>query len=105
MSDRETLLIDWVDVPSYGMSLKLKFVKQSNGDIHIYILSQPPYQRGQATDGHSTHRYGLSDDNPFICYDPMPRNMKDAKVIAREWAVRTAYYIRHGKWFQKGELS
>ena len=104
MSDRETLLIDWVDIPEYGMSFKFKFVRQSNGDIHIYILSQPQYRSGQKTGGHDTHRYGLPN-NPYICYDPMPRNMNDARMISIEWAKRTAYYIRNNKWFQKGELS
>jgi len=104
MADCETLLTDWVDIPSYGMAFRFQFIRQSNNQIHIYILSQPPYAYGQATGGHDTHRYGLPD-RPYICYDPMPTNMSDAKIIALEWAKRTAYYIRNGKWFQKGELS
>lgn len=105
MAGRETLLEDWFDVWSYDMSFFFKFVRQSSGEIRTYILHQPPYRPGQATDAHTTHRYGLSAGKPYICYEPMPRNMDDAKVIAREWAKRTAYYIKYDKWFQKGELS
>lgn len=79
------------------MSFKFKFALQGNGIIHIYILSQPSYRSGQKTDGHTTHRYGLSSGRPYICYEPMPRNMSDAKAIALEWAKRTGYYIRSGK--------
>jgi hypothetical protein len=94
----QTLLVDWVDIPQYGMEFKFKFIEQSDGVINIYILNQPSYRSGQSTGGHSTHRYGLPD-NPYICYEPNPRNLSDAKVVASEWARRTAYYIRNGKWF------
>ena len=102
MSDVETLLEDYVDVPAYHMSFKFKFVKQSSGEVYVYILQQPSYRADQPQSGHATHRYGVGD-RPYICYDPQPRDLATAKTIAQEWAIRTAYYIRHGKWFNKGE--
>lgn len=104
MADKRVLLEDWVDVSEYNMSFKFNFVEQTDGTIFIYILSQPSYKSGQDTSGHATHRYGLSSGILYICYDPQPRNLQDAKVIALEWAKRTSYYIKFGKWFNKGEL-
>ncbi|WP_319470093.1 hypothetical protein [uncultured Pseudodesulfovibrio sp.] len=101
MPDLKRLHKDSYDIPSYGMSFTFDYVKQDNGTIHIYILRQPAYKPGQAIGGHETHRYGLGEERPYICYDPMPRSLSSAKAISAEWARRTAYYIRYGRWLNK----
>ena len=99
MGDLRRLSKDSYDISSYGMTFTFEYVQQDNGTIHIYILRQPSYKPGQETGGHETHRYGLGDGRPYICFDPMPRSLSSAKAISAEWAKRTAYYIRYGKWF------
>jgi hypothetical protein len=73
------------------------FEEQSNGEVRAYILNQPDYH-GRAEDGHSTHRYGLSD-RPYICYDPMPEDLQDAIEVAKVWADKTEHYIETGTEF------
>lgn len=98
MADRRTLYKDHVDIGGgYNHTYQFEFIEQDDGTIHIYILRQPSYQSGQDTGGHNTHRYGVGS-RPYICYDPMPRTLSDAKNIALEWAKRTSYYIRHNAW-------
>ncbi len=111
MYNEKILLIDTYDARGkdangneYAMSFRLRFMLQTNRAIRIDILSQPPYKRHQAQGGHATHRYGLPD-HPYICYEPMPTNLRDAKIIAAEWANRTAYYIKTGRWLKEGEWS
>jgi hypothetical protein len=100
-----TLIYDIKSSGYSNMSFKFKYVEMDNGDINIYILDQPAYRAGQDTDGHTTHRYGIgSSEGPYICYEPMPRNSSDAKIISEEWAMRTAYYIKFGKWYNKGDM-
>jgi hypothetical protein len=80
-------------------SFHFRLMQQPDGSIHIEILSQPPYPAGRASDAHSTHRYGLgSGGYAYVCYDPMPRTVRDAKEIASGWARRTVHYQRAGRW-------
>ena len=92
----------WYDVTPDGRrvySFHFRFMEQFGGAIHIEILSQPPYPAGRASDGHATHRYGLgTPGHPYICYDPMPRSLRDAKEIAAGWARRTVNYQQFGRW-------
>jgi hypothetical protein len=76
---------------------RFSFEKQRNGEERIYILDQPSY-RARATDGHSTHRYGL-DRRSYICYEPSPRNRDEAIKVAKAWAENTEKYIETGKKF------
>jgi hypothetical protein len=101
--DVATLLCSfWYDVApdrARVYSFHFRLMRQSDGTIHIEILSQPPYPAGRLSDGHSTHRYGLgSGGYAYICYDPMPRTVGDAKDIAAGWARRTVLYQRTGRW-------
>lgn len=74
------------------------YEKQSDGEIRVFIESQPDYQ-GRETNGHATHRYGVSSDRPHVCYDPPPENLKDAIEISKVWADKTEKYIDTGKKF------
>ena len=67
---------------------KWSFEEQSDGEVRIYILDQPSYG-GRADGAHETHRYGLSSDRPYICYEPPPDNREAAIQIAKAWAERT----------------
>ena len=104
MSDVETLLEDYVDVPAYHMSFKFKFVKQSSGDIYIYILEQPAYHVNQNQSSHATHRC-CSNGRQFIQTCSSPTNIAHAKAIAKEWAIRTACYIKMNTFYPKKESS
>jgi len=87
----------WYDV--YGeCSFHFTVMKQPDGEYRIYIDTQPSYPSGRNTDGHSTHRYGLDSDAPYICYEPPPRALKDAQTIAESWSRHTARYMRTGRW-------
>lgn len=99
MVDDHSYGTGYVDVEGddYYMEFKFEFVKQTDGTIRTYIINQPDYASGQNTDGHSTHRYGIND-RPYICFEPDPTHLEDAKEIAREWARRTAHYIKHNEW-------
>ena len=100
MSDKHSLGVVYYDITSggYNMAFKFEFIEQTNGTIHIYILKQPDYASGQATDDHSTHRHGLGSNRPHICYAPKPTDISNAIKIAEGWAQRTAYYIKHKEW-------
>lgn len=76
-----------------------EYVAQSDGVVHIYILSGPKY--GHRDDGlHETHRfYDSARKQHFICYDPMPRNQADALQISAKWADLTLRYIHYGTRF------
>jgi hypothetical protein len=101
-SDMTFLGSFWYDVAperARVYSFHFRLMQQPDGSIHIEILSQPPYPAGRSSDGHSTHRYGLgSGGYAYICYDPMPRTVRDAKEIAAAWARRTVHYQRTGRW-------
>jgi len=87
----------WYDVYGAG-SFHFTIMKQSDGEYRIYIDQQPPYPSGRATGGHETHRYGLGSGSPFICYEPPPRTLKDARTVAESWARHTVRYMRTGRW-------
>lgn len=82
----------------YNMTFLFEFVQQDNGDVLIYILEQPDYRPDQDQSSHGTHRYGVGTSRPYICFEPNPKNLQDAKNVAAEWAKRTAFYIRHNTW-------
>jgi hypothetical protein len=91
----------WFDVQPNGTriySFHFRLVEQTDGEVRIYILSQPPYPSGRSDDGHSTHRYGLGERRPFVCYDPRPLSALDAKAIAGAWARHTVFYQKTGRW-------
>jgi hypothetical protein len=71
------------------------FEEQSDDEVRIYILHQPPY-RGRDEGAHETHRYGLGSGRPYICYEPPPDNLTDAIEVAKAWAERTEEYIEWG---------
>ena len=71
------------------------FEEQSDGEVRIFIVSQPNYQ-GRDEGAHETHRYGLGSGRPNICYEPAPDNLADAIEVAKAWAERTEKYIRYG---------
>ena len=79
-----------------GVYFRFRFVRQSNGEVLIYILSAPSYG-SRPNDGHSTHRYYDShSDLYYICYEPMPLYVDDAINVAKAWAERTVDYIIYG---------
>lgn len=93
----ETLSTDLYDVGGgYGMTFVFKYIRQSNGDIHIHIIDQPPYRPGQKAGSQAAYLRGLPN-NPYIFHEPMPRTKDEARKIAAKWARCTAYCIRHGK--------
>jgi len=76
---------------------RFSYEDQYDGEVRIYILSQPSY-RGRPSDCHSTHRYGVSS-RPYICYEPAPTNQSDAIKISKAWAENTEKYIEYGRSF------
>ena len=76
---------------------RFSYERQSDGEVRIYIVDQPSY-RGRATGAHPTHRYGL-DRRPYVCYEPLPKNLDDAIKISKAWADRTEKYIETGERF------
>jgi hypothetical protein len=77
-------------------TFKFSFVRRQNGTIRPYITRQPSYGY-RSRDGHSTHRHGVNS-RPYVCYDPMPRNLSDAVNIAKNWSEHTEKYINTGRW-------
>lgn len=75
-------------------------VKQSDGEVRIYILDGPSYG-SRATDGHSTHRYFDHGNRPYVCIEQRlrPTNLHDARSWARYWADKTAQYVKTGRPF------
>ncbi len=78
-------------------TFRFSIERQDDGDFHIYIEDQPSYC-GRDSDGHSTHRYGVSS-RPYICYDPMPTSREDAIEILKVWSDKTDAYIETGQTF------
>ena len=87
----------WYDVYGEG-SFHFTVMYQPDGEYRIYIDEQPGYPGNRKVDGHATHRYGLDSGVPFICYEPPPRTLKDARTIAESWSRHTIRYIRTGNW-------
>lgn len=77
---------------------KWSFERQTNGEIRIYLLTSAKYGDRPA-DGHSTHLYRDEAGFPYICYEPMPRDLDDAIAVAKEWAERTEAYMFFGTKF------
>ena len=75
-------------------------LKPVSNEVRIFILKQPPYG-GRPDDGHSTHRYGLEANRPYICITlaAAPTNVPDALSWLVYWAEQTAQYIRTGRTF------
>lgn len=71
------------------------FVQISNREWRAYIVDQPPY--GNRPQGaHDSHR--LHDARgQYVCWDPAPRSLDEAKGAARAWADATQVYIRTGR--------
>ena len=74
------------------------FEEHSDGEVRIFIVSQPHYG-SRPSGGHETHRYGVGSSRPYICYEPPPDNLADAIEVAKAWAERTEKYIRWGQEF------
>ena len=89
----------WYDVyTSPPMSFHFTLERYSSDEVRIYIDRQPDYPAFLCTDGHKTHRYGLGSGRPYVCYDPPPDKVTDARSIAESWARHTARYIQSGIW-------
>jgi hypothetical protein len=71
------------------------FEEQSDGEVRIYIVSQPSYG-GRSSGAHETHRYGLGSGRPWVCFEPPPSSREDAIEVAKAWAERTEQYILWG---------
>lgn len=76
---------------------QFKFVWESN-EWHAYILRMPSL-KGRDPNLHYTHRY-TNGNKYYICYDPMPTNLKDMMTVARAWADRELEYITTGVLFE-----
>jgi len=87
----------WYDVYGAG-SFHFTIRRQADGEYRIYIDKQPSYPSSRSTSGHSTHRYGLDSRFPYICYEPPPRNLSDARTVAESWARHTVRYMWTGNW-------
>lgn len=73
--------------------------KRENGVWLTYILRMPSLN-GRDGNAHITHRYS-GGGRYWICYDPQPRNLKDAQIISRVWADRELEYIATGVPFER----
>ena len=73
---------------------RFSFVQQPNGEVRAYIESQPSYG-GRPTDRHSTHRH-WEGSRPYVCFEPLPRNLAEAIDVAKSWAEHTEQYVRNG---------
>ena len=73
--------------------------KRENGMWLTYILRMPSLN-GRDGNAHITHRYS-GGGRYWICYDPQPRNLKDAQIISRVWADRELEYIATGVPFER----
>lgn len=70
------------------------FVQAPRGEWRIYIQQQPRYN-GRPEGAFETHR--LSDARGhYICWEPAPRTLDQAKGVARAWADATHEYIQSG---------
>lgn len=106
MANQNVLLENYYDVQGTNpMSFKFRYVKQSNGDIYIYILEQPAYRANQEQSSQATYRNYSSGNPPFIEFYPYPKNINHAMVVAAEWAKRTAHYIKTNKFYSDEESS
>lgn len=72
--------------------------KKVNGEWLAYILRMPDLN-GSDPNLHYTHRY-KKDGRYWVCYDPQPKNLKDAQTISKGWADRELEYITTGVHFE-----
>lgn len=77
---------------------QFEYIKE-NGVWLTYILRMPSLN-GRDGNAHITHRYS-GGGKYWICYDPQPRNLKDAQIISRVWADRELEYIATGIPFER----
>lgn len=84
----------------YGASDKwfqFKLVK-TNGEWHAYINRMPSF--GNRDDNlHITHRIPEGEKS-YVCYDPMPTNLRDMITVTKAWADRELEYITTGTHFE-----
>ena len=78
----------------YGNTYEFSFEKQSDGSIRPYIDRQPSYG-SRDTDPHKIHR-NKDGNRHYVCWEPPPRTLHEAKAVAEQWARRTDRYIRSG---------
>jgi hypothetical protein len=78
---------------TYGFS----FERQLDGNIRIYIVSQPSYGSREA-DPHITHRIRDGNRN-YINWVRNLYTMEEAKQVAAGWARRTERFITTGQPF------
>jgi hypothetical protein len=82
----------------YGDFYVFHFAWNSLAYYDAFIERQPDYC-GRPSDLNSTHRNGLRDGRPRICFWPgkEPRDLPTAIMLAMLWAERTSQYIRDGR--------
>ncbi len=85
----------WYRTKSGRYYFRFSLEEQRNGEVRIFIESQPGYG-SRSAGGHVTHRYGVGS-RPYICYEPAPRNRRDALAIAKCWSESTERYILSGR--------
>lgn len=78
-------------------AFRFKFEVKHAGGIRIYVLEQPPYL-GRSEESIPTHRI-FANGRSFICFDPLPTTIENARKVARAWAELTLRYIRTGERF------
>jgi hypothetical protein len=67
----------------------------AGGTWRIYIQSQPDYC-GRASDGASTHRYGVGS-RPYICWSKPLGSLREARAVAALWVECTEQYVLSGR--------
>jgi hypothetical protein len=78
-----------------AVTFRFDFVQMPDTSWRIYIKDQPGYN-GRPDGSHASHR--LSDERGrFICWEPAPRSLDEAKGVARAWADATHDYIQTGQ--------
>ncbi len=73
--------------------------RKVRGDWLTYI-ERMPNLNGRSGDLHRTHRY-RNGNTYWICYDPQPRTLEEAKSVSRAWADRELEYIATGVPFER----
>src|SRR5947209_7657374 len=79
---------------SAGNTYEFSFECQSDGSVRAYIVRQPSYG-SRDTDPHKIHR-NKDGERYYVCCQPQPRSVSEAKTRAEQWAQRTDRYIRSG---------